>query len=229
MRKIIIFILFVLVHACAQNSNRSEQSRTYPDHWWSPISDKNLPNWEILPDAGEKNRSVILSKRHELGILSNFAATPFQLSGKQYASVEGLWQSTKYPDPKIKDDPRFKCKQFKLTRTQVEQLVSFEAKSAGDPGSACMKELGIDWVSFEGNKFVYRLPERGPYFELIYSAMKAKLEQNPRVKEVLQQTQGLTLLPDHHTKTDDPPAWRYFEIWQEMRDQLLLSTLPVLN
>ncbi|MBI2519065.1 MAG: NADAR family protein [Bdellovibrio sp.] len=220
MGKLITLVTFILLSACAQITNQVQVAK-YPEHWWTPVSDANIPKWEILPDAGVRNKSVILSKRHELGILSNFAPTPILLNGKQYASVEGLWQSTKYPDPKMKNDPRFNCHQFKLTRVQVEQLVSFEAKSAGDPGSECMKKLGIDWVSFEGKKLTYREKDRGAYFDLIYSAMKAKLEQNPRVKEILLQTQGLELLPDHHTKSDDPPAWRYFEIWQELRNQLL--------
>ncbi|MEK6624297.1 MAG: hypothetical protein AABY86_04980 [Bdellovibrionota bacterium] len=219
MKKSLIIGLFILASACTQTAPKQVEASSYPEHWWLPINDSKAPDWEILPQAGVKNRTVILSKRHELGILSNFAATPFTLNGKSYASVEGLWQSTKYPDVKVKNDPRRKCKHFKLTRAQVEQLASFEAKSAGDPGSACMKQLGIDWVSFEGNKFVYRANQRGPYYDLIYSAMQAKLIQNPRVKEILHQTQGLQLLPDHHTKPDDPPAWRYFAIWQEMRDQ----------
>ena len=41
---------------------------------------------------------MILSKRNELGILSNFAATPFTLYGKRYASVEGFWQMMLYPE-----------------------------------------------------------------------------------------------------------------------------------
>jgi hypothetical protein len=49
---------------------------------------------------------VILSKRNELGILSNFAPTPFTLHGKRYASVEGFWQMMLYPENS--NDPRAK-------------------------------------------------------------------------------------------------------------------------
>src|SRR4030095_9364305 len=69
----------------------------YPAHWWTPIIDPQKPAWEILPQeagAGE----VILSKRNELGLLSNFAATPFVFRGRHYASVEGFWQMMKYPE-----------------------------------------------------------------------------------------------------------------------------------
>src|SRR6266704_3032341 len=69
----------------------------YPDHWWTPVPEANKPDWEILPQAA-KPGEVILSKRHKLGILSNFASTPFTLHGARYASVEGFWQMMLYPE-----------------------------------------------------------------------------------------------------------------------------------
>src|SRR5271169_3754578 len=69
----------------------------YPADWWTPIIDPRKPDWEILPQAA-KPGEVILSKRNELGILSNFAATPFTLHGVRYASVEGFWQMMFYPE-----------------------------------------------------------------------------------------------------------------------------------
>ncbi|MEO8130128.1 MAG: hypothetical protein ABI822_23695, partial [Bryobacteraceae bacterium] len=75
----------------------------YPAHWWTPVPEANKPAWEILPQAA-KPGEVILSKRNELGILSNFAATPFTLHGKRYASVEGFWQMMLYPEGSA--DPR---------------------------------------------------------------------------------------------------------------------------
>src|SRR3954470_17378753 len=53
----------------------------YPAHWWTPASKDGAPSWEILPQEAGPGE-VILSKRHELGLLSNFAATPFTLHGK---------------------------------------------------------------------------------------------------------------------------------------------------
>jgi hypothetical protein len=75
----------------------------YPAHWWTPVTDAHKPDWEILPQAA-KPGEVILSKRNELGILSNFAATPFTFRGARYASVEGFWQMMLYPEGA--DDPR---------------------------------------------------------------------------------------------------------------------------
>ena len=56
--------------------------------------------------AGSWAGEVILSKRNELGLLSNFAATPFTFKGKRYASLEGFWQMMKYPEGPA--DPRAK-------------------------------------------------------------------------------------------------------------------------
>src|SRR5262245_12387786 len=77
----------------------------YPAHWWTPIEDPNKPSWEILPQEAGPGE-VILSKRNELGLLSNFAPTPFVLRGKRYASLEGFWQMMKYPEGP--SDPRAK-------------------------------------------------------------------------------------------------------------------------
>ena len=54
----------------------AQQNGGYPAHWWTPVPAESAPAWEILPQAAKRGQ-VILSKRNELGILSNFAATPF--------------------------------------------------------------------------------------------------------------------------------------------------------
>src|ERR1700681_3531332 len=103
----------------------AEQSGKYPSHWWTPVPEAGKPDWEILPQAAKPGQ-VILSKRNELGILSNFAPTPFVYRGKRYASLEGFWQMMKYPeDP---NDPRAKFPglEWKYARKQVGQMVSFE-------------------------------------------------------------------------------------------------------
>jgi hypothetical protein len=191
----------------------------YPAHWWTPIIDPQKPDWEILPQeagAGE----VILSKRNELGLLSNFAATPFVFRGRSYASVEGFWQLMLYPEGP--DDPRAKFSglEWKYTRDQVGQMVSFEAKHAGDLAEQNMKQMSIDWVSFEGKRFPYRSATPGEHYKLIVAAMRAKADQNPEVKRVLLATGDLILKPDHHQEPNAPPEWRYFEVWMQIRGEL---------
>src|ERR1700761_5317178 len=113
----------------------------YPAHWFTPVPEANKPDWEILPQAA-KPGEVILSKRNELGILSNFAPTPFTLYGKTYASVEGFWQMMLYPEGP--NDPRAKFPgiTWPHTRQEVGQMTAWDAKNAGDVGEKNMKKMG---------------------------------------------------------------------------------------
>src|SRR6516164_10765204 len=79
--------------------------QSYPADWWAPVPKEGAPAWEILPQEAGPGE-VILSKRNELGLLSNFAPTPFTFHGKRYASLEGFWQMMKYPEGA--DDSRAK-------------------------------------------------------------------------------------------------------------------------
>jgi predicted NAD-dependent protein-ADP-ribosyltransferase YbiA (DUF1768 family) len=191
----------------------------YPDHWWTPVPEANKPEWEILPQAA-KPGEVILSKRHELGILSNFAATPFTLRGQRYASVEGFWQMMLYPEGPTDPRATFPGVEWKYTREQVGQMTAFEAKDAGALAEDNMKKMKIDWVTFEGKPFPYWSAAKGEHYKLIVEAMRAKLEQNPKVKEILLSTGDLKLLPDHYQEKDPPAEWHYFQIWMDLRAQL---------
>ena len=114
----------------------------YPAHWFAPIIDPHKPDWEILPQAAKPGQ-VILSKRNELGILSNFAATPFTLRGVRYASVEGFWQMMKYPEDARDPRATFPGVEWTFTREQVAQLTSFAAKPAGERlDRQAMRRLG---------------------------------------------------------------------------------------
>ncbi len=191
----------------------------YPRHWWTPVSHEGAPAWEILPQeagAGE----VILSKRNELGLLSNFAATPFTFRGKRYASLEGFWQMMLYPEGD--DDPRetYRGLHWAYTRGQVAQLTSFEAKKAGSLAEENMKQMGINWVTFEGRQLEYRPSVPGEHYRLITAATWEKVRQNPEVRRVLLATGDLVLKPDHYQEPDARAAWRYCEILTEIRTQL---------
>ncbi len=72
------------------SSQQISRDPRYPTHWWTPVPEAGKPDWEILPQEAGPGE-VILSKRNELGLLSNFAATPFNFRGKRYASLEGFW------------------------------------------------------------------------------------------------------------------------------------------
>ena len=191
----------------------------YPTHWWTPVIDPKKPIWEILPQEAGPGE-VILSKRNELGLLSNFAPTPFVFHGKRYASLEGFWQMMKYPQGP--HDPRWRCAgcNWKYTRAQVAKMTGFEAKAAGTIGDENMKILGITWVSFEADVFDYRPSVPGEHYRLVVAATRAKVKQNPEVKKVLLSTGDLIMKPDHHQEPNAPAAWRYFEILTQIRSEL---------
>lgn len=191
----------------------------YPAHWWLPVPTNGAPAWEIFPEAAPPG-AVILSKRHELGLLSNFAATPFTFRGQRYASLEGFWQMMKYPEGP--EDPRARAPgvTWPNSRGAVAQMIAFEANQAGRIAEQNMRTLGISWVTFEGRRIEYRAPVRGEFYKLVVAATWAKVRQNPEVRKVLLATGDLGLRPDHHQEPNAPPAWRYFEILTEIRGQL---------
>ena len=192
-------------------------AQEYPADWFKPVPTEGAPAWEILPQAAGPGE-VILSKRNELGILSNFAATPFEYRGVKYASVEGFWQMMKYPESET--DPRATLT-FPFTRSQVSNMIAFEAKNAGSIGEKMMEQLGIDWVTFEGQQMVYCSVEKGLHFQLIKEAMIEKLNQNSEVKRILKLTGNLILKPDHHAEGCQAPEWKYYELWMEIRSEMI--------
>jgi len=218
-RPALVAVLALLAISVTLFAQQAPRDPRYPAHWWTPVIDSQKPDWEILPQEARAGE-VILSKRNELGLLSNFAATPFVFRGQRYASVEGFWQMMLYPEGP--DDPRarFSGLEWKYTRDQVARMVSFEAKHAGDLAEANMKRMGINWVSFEGKRFAYRPARTGQHYKLIVAAMREKVQQNPEVKKVLLATGDLVLKPDHHQEPNAPAAWRYFEIWMRIRSEL---------
>ncbi len=226
-----VWIIAVL-SGCTESESRfdSESQKSaywkYPSIWWRPVLGENVSDWEILPqDAGPGE--VILSKRNELGLLSNFADTPFTFRGKRYASVEGFWQMLKYPEGD--NDPRWEYPgvTWNYTRQDVSQMIGFEAKRAGKLASANMEVMGINWVSFEGRRLTYRTSRKGKHYDLIAAVTAAKVQQNPEVKGLLLATGDLILRPDHKQDPDAPPAWRYCEILMKIRNALRENKNPL--
>jgi len=197
----------------------SAHTAPYPPEWWLPVDPSEAASWEILPQEA-KAGEVILSKRNELGLFSNFAATPFCLARICYASVEGLWQSLKYPDPNISADPRHSLT-WPHSRAEVEKMVSFEAKAAGDEANQIYKNNHLKNVSYGNHFFNYNDYAEGSafHYKLIKKAMTAKLNQNPEVMALLNKTKGLILKPDHFVNEKDPASYHYYKILMEIRDQ----------
>lgn len=192
----------------------------YPSDWWREVPRDQGSRWEILPQDAKKGE-VILSKRTELGIFSNLGASEFEFDGKEYGSVEGLWQMLKYPDPRDRKDPRHKLK-FPYTRDEVARLSMWESKRAGDVANEINKANGIKFVSYKGRRFDYKDMGEGSqyHYKLIRGAMEAKVFQNENIKELLLKTKGLVLKPDHKIKASKPPAYKYHVIYMDIRSNL---------
>lgn len=212
--------LITRTYAITREETPAGRDPRYPAHWWTPVPQEGKSDWEILPQEAGPGE-VILSKRNELGLLSNFAATPFAFRGKRYASLEGFWQMMLYPEGPSDTRAKFPGIEWKYTREQVAQMTSFEAKSAGTMAEENMKKMGIDWVTFEGRRFRYRSATPGVHYRLIVEATWAKVRQNSEVRKVLLSTGDLVLRPDHHSEEGAPPEWRYFEILTRIRTRLL--------
>ena len=190
----------------------------YPSEWWAPVPTNEAASWEVLPQAAGPGE-VILSKRTELGILSNFAPTPFSLDGEKYASVEGFWQMLKYPEGPGDERLRDPTVVWPHARAEVAAMVGLEAKDAGAAANENMKKLGIRWVTYQGRRMEYRETAKGDFYILIRRAEQAKHDQNPPVVEILKKTGTLMLRPDHLHGPEATPAERYNEIWMDIRAQ----------
>lgn len=216
---LVLFSFIFALSACAQ----IQRDPSYPSHWWEYVPDnQRRGSWEILPHEA-KEGEVILSKRNELGIFSNFAKTPIDFDGDRYASIEGLWQMMKYPDPRDRKDPRNKvASEYPYTRNQVKDLDGFIAKKAGDDANKINKKYGFNWVSYKGKKFDYKDHASGSKYHLkiMKQALRDKVYQNREVKELLRKTKGLKLTPDHSQGSNPPPSYKYHEIYMDIRKGL---------
>ena len=218
-------VALLFANAVQADSNVVERDARYPAHWWTPVPTNGAPSWEILPQEAGPGE-VILSKRNELGLLSNFAPTPFTFHGKKYASLEGFWQMMKYPEDTNDLRATFPGLEWKLTREQVAQLTAFDAKHAGSAADANMKKMGITWITFEGKRNEPRSTTSDEFYKLIVEATREKVRQNPEVQKVLLATGDLVLKPDHHQEPDAAAAWRYYEILTTIRTVLQKKQEP---
>ncbi len=209
-------IFLLLAISCAFHTK-------YPESWWTPVPQELASPGEILPQTAKPKKEVVLSKRNELGVLSPLAPTPFYFYQKRYATVESFWQMMKFPDPEYKNDPRNKVK-FPYTREAVAALNGPEARAAGDRADELMKELNINWVTFEGKRMPYCSEKPGQHLYLIREVMIKKLRYNYDVRRWLLATGNLKLKPDHQEEeTCKGLEWKYYELWMEIRKTVMRS------
>lgn len=217
----VVALLAVARPAAAQDTAALASARAaFPASWFAPLrEDEKAASWEITPDKAGVGE-VILSKRTELGCFSNFAATPFELDGKRYASLEGFWQSLYFPEDD--KDPRKALGEWKHARADVEQMTAFTAKKAGEEAKKLLEKAGTVFMTYLGKRFEPHGSDEDKkyHLDLIERATRAKIEQNQAVRELLLKTGDLKLRPDHHPSKDATPAHSYFEILMRIRADL---------
>lgn len=203
-------------------------AQDFPAEWFKEIPRSEAESWEILPQDA-KDGEVILSKRTELGIFSNFAETRFTLDHKSFASVEGLWQSLKYPEQEIANDPRHAMEGWSNSRSEVEQMAGTEAKKAGNIANKIYAKYQFKNVSWGDKFFDYKDFAAGSdfHYQLIKRSLRAKLDQTPGLWELLMRTGCLKLRPDHTITDKDPPAYHHYKIFMELRREK--QFVPCLN
>ncbi|MDX1948151.1 MAG: NADAR family protein [Pirellulaceae bacterium] len=133
----------------------------------------------------------------QVRLISNFAATPFELEGEPYGSVEGFWQGLKFADP--------------AERRRVALLAGTEAKNAA---------AGLDSVEFitwEGCQIRAGSPE---HWRLMHQACWAKFSQHEAAKAALLATYPRHL--QHRVRRDSRtiPGAIMADIWMRIRDKL---------
>jgi predicted NAD-dependent protein-ADP-ribosyltransferase YbiA (DUF1768 family) len=129
-------------------------------------------------------------------LLSNFAATPFELDGRTYASVESFWQGLKFDG---------------VERREVALLDGPAAQRRGQE-----KGYGAI-VRYEGRSIVVGGWE---HRELMVRACTAKFEQNEEVRQALLSTGNRTLT--HRMRRDSKaiPGAILAEILMKIRRRL---------
>jgi predicted NAD-dependent protein-ADP-ribosyltransferase YbiA (DUF1768 family) len=157
-----------------------------------------------LRDLGPKeiacNEPINVTSRHPddaIKLLSNFAATPFDLDGHRYASVESFWQSLKFENPK-----------------ERRQIAGLGAPAARDFGDA--KGYGTT-ITYENQ--VVNVGTRD-HWELMRRAAEAKFDQNFDARAALLATGNRPLT--HVVRRDSRaiPGVIMASIWMKIRQNL---------
>jgi len=133
----------------------------------------------------------------EHAIISNFAATPFVLDERPYASVEGFWQSLRFPNAS--------------DRRRVAALTAGAAKRAGD---------AMPWgetLVYDGQTIDVGRP---PHWKLMERACEAKFRQHAEARAGLLSTGSRPLVHRMRRDSRSIPGVIMADIWMRIRASL---------
>jgi predicted NAD-dependent protein-ADP-ribosyltransferase YbiA (DUF1768 family) len=129
--------------------------------------------------------------------ISNFAATPFELDGQRYQSVESFWQGLKFADA--------------ADRRRIAELGGAQARAEGE-----QQGYGAT-VSFGGEEIVVGT---SAHWRLMERACSAKFEQNAEARSALLATGDRPLI--HLVRRDSTtiPGVIMAQIWMRIRKRI---------
>jgi predicted NAD-dependent protein-ADP-ribosyltransferase YbiA (DUF1768 family) len=130
-------------------------------------------------------------------LISNFAATPFELDGRLYASVESFWQGLKFPTA--------------AERARVAVLSGHDARKAGEP-----QGYGPT-VTYQGQTIP--VGTHG-HWVLMERACWAKFMQNAEAREALLSTGERPLTHRMRRDSKTIPGALMADIWMRIRRKL---------
>ena len=139
---------------------------------------------------------ISTSSDPSIRLISNFAPTPFHLDGRDYACVEGFWQSLKFPE----------AERERIAR--MDGLASRMARLEARYGAT---------ITYEGEEVAVGTWN---HWQLMERACSAKFAQNADVREALLATGERPLV--HRTRRDsrEIPGVIMCEIWMRIRRRL---------
>ena len=160
--------LIVLVPVSAEEADDVERWKSaYADHVFhvrvSPNAALELHGLGTRADACREPVNIVSnSPDPTVRLISNFAATPFDLEGKTYRSVESFWQGLKFPD--------------EADRRRLAQLDGARARAEGET-----QGYGAT-IAYGGHDIPVGT---WPHWQLMETACRAKFEQNGETRAAL--------------------------------------------
>jgi predicted NAD-dependent protein-ADP-ribosyltransferase YbiA (DUF1768 family) len=166
-----------------------------------------------LRDLGPKSEAcnepiAVWSKSPDpaVRLISNFAATPFELDGMIYQSVESFWQSLKFESD--------------AERLRIALVDGPRAKHEGE------KRPQAETFLYDGRRI---LVGTWQHWELMERACWAKFDQNPDAREALLGTSERPLVHRMRRDSRTIPGVIMADIWMRIRDRLRGTTRPAVD
>jgi len=134
-----------------------------------------MSKYRFLPENDGIDHINVYSRGKTLAgrMLTNFAATPFTMHGRRFASAEGFYQSMLFND--------------QATRLQIASTTGREAKRWGKKAHVTPGDMVLLW---DGRQAPYASEE---FYAEAMRGVRCKFEQNPEIAELLVATGDLPL------------------------------------